>query len=714
MPRSGPPPLDPVPAPAVALATRWAVPLLAVLVLVVLLATGAAVLNAFHQQRLTESARLQAIADLRASQVSRWLRERMVAARFLVGSQPTADNYLRWKGDGDPASRDRLVERMVDVRQSLGYQEVLILDAGGSVVAAEGALPAETPAPLRDAARLAMASGEVRRTELYGGGGSGNGDAAPRLDVVVPLAGTGRPAQAAVALRIDPREYLFPALESWPAPTVSGRSLLVRRAGDRVVGAVSGQSVPLASADVLAARVLRGQAPARIAVEGLDFDGREILGVLHPVADSDWYVMSRIDRDEVRAGAREDALLLAGIGAFALLAATIAVLRLRDRVRLAAARLREQAQAERLRDLELLNSIASESNDVIFAKDREGRYLMFNRAAGETFGLDAKRMIGRHARDIVPGPAAERLAADEARVMAENRLIATEEQLQTPRGPRIFSITRGPLHDADGTVIGVFGMSRDITERDAFEKRLEAQVAERSADLQAANAKLADTETFLRTIADHIPGRVAYWHRDTTCGFVNRVYCEWFGQSAEQLVGKTMAEIFGPERLTVRRARIDAVLRGEPQTFAIEAKRANGEWAHEWVHFIPDRAGDEVRGFFVMASDVTELKNAELRLKLTNQDLVDASRRAEAATVAKSAFLANMSHEIRTPMNAIIGLTHLLQARHPRALAARAAGQDLRRGAPPAARSSTTSSTCRRSSPASSSSRPPTSRSTGC
>ncbi len=201
----------------------------------------------------------------------------------------------------------------------------------------------------------------------------------------------------------------------------------------------------------------------------------------------------------------------------------------------------------------------------------------------------------------------------------------------------------------------------DITERDAFEKRLEALVEERSADLQAANARLAETEVFLRTIADNIPGRVAYWHSDFTCGFVNQVYCDWFGRTREELVGRSMEEIFGPERLGVRRQRIDAVLAGEPQAFAIEARRANGEWAHEWVHFIPDRQGDTVRGFFVMATDVTELKNAELRLQLANQDLIDASRRAEAATVAKSAFLANMSHEIRTPMNAIIGLTHLLK-----------------------------------------------------
>jgi PAS domain S-box-containing protein len=157
--------------------------------------------------------------------------------------------------------------------------------------------------------------------------------------------------------------------------------------------------------------------------------------------------------------------------------------------------------------------------------------------------------------------------------MAENRLITTQEELKTAKGPRIFSITRGPLHDASGAVIGLFGISRDVTERSAFEKKLEALVAERSAELRASNAKLADAEAFLRTVADNIPSRIAYWHRDGTCGFVNRVYCEWFGQTPRGAVGKRMEEVFAPSGSRRAGPRIDAVLAGEPQAFAIEARR---------------------------------------------------------------------------------------------------------------------------------------------
>jgi signal transduction histidine kinase len=111
------------------------------------------------------------------------------------------------------------------------------------------------------------------------------------------------------------------------------------------------------------------------------------------------------------------------------------------------------------------------------------------------------------------------------------------------------------------------------------------------------------------------------------------------------------------------------------------------------VHYLPDRQDDgQVHGVFVMAFDVTALKDAEAELLLQRD-------RAEAANRAKSAFLANMSHEIRTPMNAIIGLTHLVQRdlRDP-AQRERMARSAMRRST--CCRSSTTSWTCPRSKPA--------------
>ena len=103
------------------------------------------------------------------------------------------------------------------------------------------------------------------------------------------------------------------------------------------------------------------------------------------------------------------------------------------------------------------------------------------------------------------------------------------------------------------------------------------------------------------------------------------------------------------------------LLAGHAQRFEHVLTSALGEVRHAWVHYIPDRQGRQVAGLFVLISDISDGKQAELRLQALNEQLVAARDRAEEANRAKSAFLSNISHEIRTPMNAIIGLTHLMQ-----------------------------------------------------
>ncbi|MEO8524666.1 MAG: PAS domain-containing protein, partial [Caldimonas sp.] len=777
-------------------------PRLATAVLLIGALTAVGVALEYHEERHAEETRIEAIAELRSGQIASWLRERMSAPAFLSGSNVLAEAYLHARPRGDAAG---LVEPLVDIRKSIGYQGVGVLDAAGTLVAGELEGDAATPPELRAAALHAMASGLVERTEPYG---FSDPEPAPRLDIVVPLNAAGKPARAAIALRIDLREFLIPTLLAWPTASKSGNSAIVRRVGGNVIGRNTPGRVRLA-AGALATRVMSGEMPPGVAFDGVDSRGIPVLGVVRPIPGSDWSLVSKVDLAEVRALAVPESAMIVAFGALALVAAVVAILRFRDRQALRFS-LASQAELERrVRDLELFDSIVTESTDVIFAKDRQGRYLLFNRAAGRVAGIDPKAAVGSHISDMFPESDAQAVHAEDVRAMEENRTFTYEEELTTPTGRRIFLTTRGPLHDAAGAVTGSFGIARDVTERNELERRLreqkaallrsqivarlghailgpggtieswsealpmlvgrdpvempgtlrewlnwvhpddrktlpesllklgaesaraefdyrlqrgdgswmhirqsmvatdgdgaagagrwfatlqdvtaqkavenelresmslvkqkqaeleqhkhhlEERVAERSTELQKSNLALTAAEAYLLMVADNIPGRIAYWNRDLTCGFANRVYCEHYARTREQMIGATMEAIVGADGMVERRDGVAAVLAGEPQRFEVESTTAAGGWIE--VHYVPDRHGDEVRGFFVLATDISSTKQAELRLQLLNQDLIDARNRAESANVAKSAFLANMSHEIRTPMNAIIGLTHLLQ-----------------------------------------------------
>lgn len=136
-----------------------------------------------------------------------------------------------------------------------------------------------------------------------------------------------------------------------------------------------------------------------------------------------------------------------------------------------------QALRREARTAALLQALMDSSPDAIFAKDRQGRYLIANRVAERLVGRDAGTVIGSSAQDLMPLEQAERIRADECQILREGRVQTFEYEIDINDERRTFHSTKGPLRDESGT-IGVFSMARDIT--DMVNVRLQLQASERS------------------------------------------------------------------------------------------------------------------------------------------------------------------------------------------------------------------------------------------
>ncbi|MDA8261181.1 MAG: diguanylate cyclase [Betaproteobacteria bacterium] len=144
----------------------------------------------------------------------------------------------------------------------------------------------------------------------------------------------------------------------------------------------------------------------------------------------------------------------------------------------------------------------------------------------------------------------------------------------------------------------------------AYQRRLREFVRQEA----EATRMLQASERFMKTVADNIPGMVAYWTSDLRCAFANSAYLEWYGKTAEQMRDVRFQDLMGDELFGKSEPRIRAALRGERQDFECTLTRADGSTGHAWVHYVPDLDGDRVKGFFVMVSDISQFKRIELAL----------------------------------------------------------------------------------------------------
>ncbi len=147
----------------------------------------------------------------------------------------------------------------------------------------------------------------------------------------------------------------------------------------------------------------------------------------------------------------------------------------------------------------LLRSVIDNLIDAIYVKDTSGRFLLGNLAHARSLGFASpEEIVGCSTAEMFPPEAARRFQADDERVMHTGQPILNQhERIAEPGEPvRWLSTTKVPMRDAQGRIVGIIGIGRDITAR----KLAEEQLARSAEELRARNAEMEEDLDMAREV----------------------------------------------------------------------------------------------------------------------------------------------------------------------------------------------------------------------
>ncbi|HEX4810676.1 MAG TPA: PAS domain-containing protein [Bryobacteraceae bacterium] len=287
---------------------------------------------------------------------------------------------------------------------------------------------------------------------------------------------------------------------------------------------------------------------------------------------------------------------------------------------------------------DLLEAILEGTPDPIFVKDLDGRFIVSNSANARLFHLSRNAFVGLRDFDLLAPRYAEPIVAVDKRVLATGETEVVEERIADDGQERVYLATKSALRDANGRIVGLIGIARDITDR----KHAESALIE-------ANREIAQREEQFRMVANAIPQLA--WMADAQGSrfWFNERWFQYTSSVLQEVKGWGWLKLVDPDHAQ----RVDEHFRrciasGEvwDDTFPLRGAGGRYRWFLDRAIPLRDAAGN-VMLWFGTGTDITERKFAEDALRKANDEL--------------DHFASMVAHDLQEPLRNIVMFSQLLQ-----------------------------------------------------
>jgi diguanylate cyclase (GGDEF)-like protein/PAS domain S-box-containing protein len=239
--------------------------------------------------------------------------------------------------------------------------------------------------------------------------------------------------------------------------------------------------------------------------------------------------------------------------------------------------------------------------------DAELRYLFANKTFKRIRGMADTDLVGRSVPEILGAEDTARYLYPVLDALKRGETCSYERLVggSVAEGGRWHLVRLVPMLDDEGAFNGYYSLGTDIHDMKVVQEQLRAQEAQ------------------LRLYTDNIPDSVAYLNRERRILFANKHFAEQRGSTPEAIIGLTTVELMGEEVAAWIAERTQKVFdRGEVATYERQVAMPDGTERFFHVKAVPDfGAAGEVRGMYIVAHDITEVKQAQALLAVREEEL---------------------------------------------------------------------------------------------
>ncbi|UTJ06030.1 sensor domain-containing diguanylate cyclase [Arcobacter roscoffensis] len=285
-------------------------------------------------------------------------------------------------------------------------------------------------------------------------------------------------------------------------------------------------------------------------------------------------------------------------------------------------------------ELESFKTLINETGAYVYTKDLYGKYTFANSLVLSLFEKSLDEVIGKDDTSFFDLNMSNELKKNDSEVLVDGKIIEKEEinYIKETKEERIYWTVKKPLYNKEGNIIGMCGISTDITQR----KKLELELEEKT--------------KLLNTILDNVDAYIYMKDENRKFKYVNSKVANLFGYEADYIIGKKDIEVLNKDVA-------ESFWEMDKKVFESNKSKSQeelyfddeGNERHYWSKKIPFKMqGDDFMSLIGLSTDITELQ--QLKDKLKKQSITDyltkANNRRYFVQQAKIEFKKSIRHKL--------------------------------------------------------------------